>query len=187
MDLPNLSAQQVCMVDMPSPHQRPAAGLDELCADAIRRRHRELRRDVRRVREQLRGLADAGSPSPDIVQQFDGLATFLELHLVKEENILFPALEALAEAARAGASRPPLPFPSVLNPVRLLEGEHVRVHDLLARVREAARLAQPDAGEERWAPVFNALATLEATLDEHVRFEDEVLFPKALEVERRLG
>ena len=176
------------MVDMPSPHQRGAAGLDELCADAIRRRHRELRRDVRRVREQLRGLADAGSPSPDIVQQFDGLATFLELHLVKEENILFPALEALAEAARAGRSRPPLPFPSVLNPVRLLEGEHVRVHDLLARVREAASLAQPDAGAgaARWVPVFDALATLEATLDEHVRFEDEVLFPRALEVERRL-
>ena len=175
------------MADMPSPHERVAAGLDELCADALRRRHRELRRDVRHVREQLRGLAGAGSPAPDIVQQFDGLATFLELHLVKEENILFPALEALAEAARAGGSRPPLPFPSVLNPVRLLEGEHVRVHELLVRVMEAARLARPEGDEERWVPAFAALAALQATLDEHVRFEDEVLFPKALEVERQLS
>jgi regulator of cell morphogenesis and NO signaling len=173
------------MADLPSPHQS-APRLDEMCADAIRRRHRELRRDVRRVREQLRGLATPGSPLPDIVQQFEGLAAYLELHLVKEENILFPALEALAEAARAGGSRPPLPFPSVLNPVRLLEGEHVRVHDLLARVTEAARLAQPEAPDQRWPAVHGALTALGATLAEHVRFEDEVLFPTALEVERRL-
>jgi regulator of cell morphogenesis and NO signaling len=173
------------MADTPPPHHLDAAGLDELCADAIRRRHLELRRDLRHVRDALGNLPD-GAPSPDVVRQFEGLATFLELHLVKEENILFPALAALAEAARTGGSRPPLPFPSVLNPVRLLEGEHVRVHDLLAQVREAARLAQSAVGEARWGEVLYALATLDLTLAEHVRFEDEVLFPRALEVERRL-
>ena len=174
------------MADTPSPHPPDSSSLGELCADATRRRHRELRRDVRGVGEQLRHLFDGGVPAPRIVQQFDILAAFLELHLAKEEHILFPALDALAQAASAGGSRPPLPFPSVLNPVRLLESEHVRVRELLDRVQETARQGPPQGGEGRWAPVVDALEALGATLDEHVRFEDEVLFPKALDIERRL-
>ena len=144
--------------------------------------------DVRRVAELLTSLAEAGPPAPQILEQYEALAAFLELHLAKEENILFPALVALAEAARTGQPRPPLPFPSVLNPVRLLEGEHARLHDLLDRLRDATvGLALPVDAGGRWRQAFDALAALDSALAEHVRFENEELFPKALETERQLG
>lgn len=175
------------MADMPSPHGRSVA-LDELCDYAAARRHHELRLDVRRVADLLRTLSDDGPPTPQVIEQYEDLATFLELHLAKEENILFPALVALAEAARAGQPRPPLPFPSVLNPVRLLEVEHARLHELLDRLRAVtAELAVPAEAGEPWRRAYEALASLDAALAEHVRFENEVLFPQALEVERQLG
>lgn len=175
------------MADMPSPLGGSAA-LDELCDYAAARRHRELRLDVQQVADQLKPLAGDAPPAPEILEQYRELAAFLELHLSKEENILFPALVSLAEAARAGQPRPPLPFPSVLNPVRLLESEHARLHELLDRLRvTTAGLALPVDAGEKWRRAYDALATLDAALAEHVRFENEVLFPQALEVERQLG
>lgn len=177
----------MCMADLPSPHGGSVA-LDELCEYATARRHHDIRLDLQRVADLLAPLADNGPPAPEVIEQYGELAHFLELHLSKEENILFPALVSLAEAARAGQPRPPLPFPSVLNPVRLLEGEHARLHELLDRLRvTTAGLAVPVDAGERWRHAYEALAALDATLAEHVRFENEVLFPQALEVERQLG
>lgn len=175
------------MADMPSPHSGSLA-LDELCDYAAARRHHELRLEVRRVAGLLRRLSDEGLPASQILEQYEDLATFLELHLAKEENILFPALVALAEAARAGQPRPPLPFPSVLNPVRLLEGEHARLQELLDRLRAlTASVALPVDAGERWRRAYEALASLDAALAAHVRFENSVLFPRAIEVERQLA
>lgn len=97
------------MADMPSPHGGSGA-LDELCDYAAAWRHHELRADVQQVAHLLEPLAGDAPPAPEILEQYQELAAFLELHLSKEENILFPALVSLAEAARAGQPRPPCLF-----------------------------------------------------------------------------
>lgn len=176
------------MAEGESPGGGGPEALDELCGYAAGRHHQALRLDLRRVAGLVRPLAEDGPPGPAVVALFDDIATYLERHLTKEEHILFPALTALAEALRLGQPRPPLPFPTLLNPVRLLEGEHAWLHERMERLREVtAGVAFPVDGGEPWRRAYEGLAALDADLAEHVRFEHDVLFPQALEVERRLG
>ncbi len=53
----------------------------------------------------------------------------LEPHLLKEERVLFPAIEALATGRRDFG------FGTVANPIRMMEREHDRAGDLLAELR----------------------------------------------------
>lgn len=175
------------MADSTSSRPGSVAALSELCAvDA--RRHQGLRADLRRVADLLQPLAQDGPPAPEILEVFGDLSTFLDRHLTKEEHILFPALSAVADADRLAQPRPALPFPSLLHPIRLLEGEHVRLQELGDRLRRATAgfVVPVDAGNH-WRDAYDSLATLDVAMTEHVRFENEVLFPAALDVERRLA
>jgi regulator of cell morphogenesis and NO signaling len=101
--------------------------------------------------------------------------------------LLFPAIAALAEADRAGTRRPPLAFATVLHPIRVMEAEHARIERAVGRMRELAQaVPEPDTLSPNWRHCMADLATLDAELREHHRAENEVLFPRALEVERRL-
>jgi regulator of cell morphogenesis and NO signaling len=118
---------------------------------------------------------------------FGELAELIEAHLAKEENLLFPALEALANAERMGRSRPPLPFVTVLHPIRLMEAEHVRIELALDRLRELVlAVSEPDTLSASWHQCMAELSHLDDDLREHHRTENEHLFPQALELERRI-
>ena len=163
--------------------------LDAICNVIVDRYHAGLHRTLPRIRDSLRALT-ASSPTPklhSISVAFGELAARIEEHLAKEENLLFPAIESLSMAAREGSGRPPLAFATVLHPIRMMEAEHVRIEAALDRLREAARtLAEPDASLPTWRTCMAELAQLDTDLREHHRTEDELLFPRALELEARL-
>jgi iron-sulfur cluster repair protein YtfE (RIC family) len=80
--------------------------------------------------------------------------------------------------------RPPLPFPSLAHPIRVMEADHARLDQVRADARAAIGAA---AGPpERWAGFVQAFARLDAALESHARYENEVLFPRALELEARM-
>jgi regulator of cell morphogenesis and NO signaling len=163
--------------------------LDALCDRIVADTHARAHAAVPRIRGRLAALAarEPRSAAPALHQAFAALADRLLAHLAKEENILFPALTALAEADRAGRSRPPLAFPTVLHPIRVLESEHVQLTAGLETIETIVRGAgQPAADDEAWRVVLNDLAKFGAELVAHVTFEAEVLFPLALELDRRV-
>ena len=164
--------------------------IDELCAIIVSRHHAYLHRALPILQEDLSRLADvdcaAGALAEtrtlvaDLVQQLKG-------HLSKEENVLFPALVALAQADREGGNRPALPFPTVLHPIRVMETEHARIETTMARLRALTQgFAPQDDASVAWRQCLTQLAQLDADLREHHRTENEELFPRALELERRL-
>lgn len=164
--------------------------IDQLCDQIVARHHAYLRRTLPVIVEDFARLGDdegAGGQLgetrgvvADLVQQLKG-------HLSKEENLLFPALAALARAERDGSGRPALPFPTVLHPIRMMETEHERIEVLMARLRALTREFVPgDDSSAVWRHCLAQLAQLDADLREHHRTENEELFPRALELERRL-
>jgi regulator of cell morphogenesis and NO signaling len=163
--------------------------LDVMCDEIVERYHAALRRSLPRIRDDLAHLY-ATSMSPAILRLatvFSELAELIEAHLAKEENLLFPALEALANAERTGGTRPPLPFATVLHPIRLMEAEHARIALALDRLRELVlAVSEPDTLSAAWHQCMADLSRLDDDLREHHRTEDEVLFPSALELERRM-
>jgi regulator of cell morphogenesis and NO signaling len=165
--------------------------LDALCDAVLERYHTYLHGAIPRIRGWLGTLADRELAAvPDLAEARAAFADLSEqtlLHLAKEEAILFPALAALAHADCEGGPRPQLPFPTVLHPIRLMETEHARLAASLMRMREVtANFRVPPDGSEAWRRCYRELERLDQTLSEHLQVENDVLFPRALDLERRL-
>jgi regulator of cell morphogenesis and NO signaling len=180
---------------MAEPHREPVSAeasaqpLDALCDDILVRHHAYAHIAVPRIRGQLAALLER---EPGVVPErlpaaFAGVADLLLNHLAKEENILFPALSLMAEAERTGGGRPPLAFPTVLHPIRLMEAEHARLAegmDELARL--TSDFAVPDGASDSLRRLLTELRTFGAQLSAHLQEENDILFPLALELDRRL-
>lgn len=163
--------------------------LDAICDDIVERYHASLHHTLPQIRNELTDLAGSGaSPTLEMMRvAFVELAFRIQSHLAKEENLLFPALEALYRAHRTGASRPPLPFATVLHPIRFMEAEHLVIESALDQVREfALKVPEADTLTAAWRRCMTDLKQLDADLREHHRIENEVLFPAALDLERRV-
>lgn len=161
--------------------------LDAMCAD-MAQYHASLRRSLPRIRASLDALA-ANDPPPAVALMraaFASLADMLESHLTKEENLLFPALSALLDAERMGRSRPPLPFATLLYPIRMMETEHLRIENALDILRQFATDAAAAPSSAEWRRCLGELRHLDDELRDHDRFENEILFPAALDLERRV-
>jgi len=157
-----------------------------MCTEMVRY-HASLRESLPRLRDSLDHLSAADAPpAVDLMRSaFTALTDMLEAHLRKEENLLFPALSALSDAERTGRGRPVMPFATLLYPIRMMEAEHLRIENALDILRQfAADSAQP--ASPAWRQCLAELRQLDVELRRHDRFENEVLFPAALDLERRV-
>ncbi|HSB88272.1 MAG TPA: iron-sulfur cluster repair di-iron protein [Ilumatobacteraceae bacterium] len=125
-------------------------------------------------------LAVHGERHPELVEVrrlVSALRADLEPHLLKEERILFPAIDALA------AGRREFHFGSVENPIRMMEREHELAGDLLAALRAVtAGYDVPADGCASFRSLYARLAELEADTHEHIHKENNVLFPAAIQM-----
>lgn len=166
-----------------------SADIELVCDAIVDRYHGGLQESLARIRDEMESVsATAASPQLEVLRvAFGELAEQIEYHLAKEEHLLFPAFGALSAADRAGGHRPATAFVTVLHPIRVMEAEHVRIEKALDRLGELAQaVSEPDGASSIWRRCLTDLAELDAELREHHRAENEVLFPRALELEQRL-
>lgn len=177
------------MADEPTRSDLDAGGasIDTLCESILARHHAYAHGALPRIRGHLAALTEQEPALAPVHAAFGRLADRLASHLAKEEHILFPALVALAEAERAGRTRPPMAFPTVLHPIRLMEAEHARLAADLEALRQAADgfALAPGASDAR-RRVMGELAAFSADLQAHLRIENDVLFPRAVDLDGRL-
>ncbi len=137
-----------------------AAETAELAQSILDSHHALLRRELPRLAEAL-----AGAP-PRLRVPFQHLRRVMDDHMAKEENILFPAILALARGEAAGGC-------GVGGPIAQMMAEH----DEIRTLEEALRSASREAG-----PLEPSLLALLDDLGVHAAKEDELLFPAALEL-----
>lgn len=115
---------------------------------------------------------------------FRQLCEDLRPHMMKEELILFPYVRQLERAAASGLPAPRPPFGTVNNPVRVMMLEHDTAGDILRELRAAAAdyVATEDACVS-FRTFYQALAGFEQDLHQHIHLENNVLFPRAVELE----
>jgi regulator of cell morphogenesis and NO signaling len=165
------------------------SNMELLCDAIVDRYHASLQESLPRIRDEMQSMsATAASPELEMLRAaFTEVSEQIASHLAKEEHLLFPAIAALSAAEREGRRRPALAFATVLHPIRFMEAEHDRIEMAVERLRELARVVpEPDTLTPNWHQCMTDLARLEHELREHHRTENEVLFPRALELERRL-
>jgi regulator of cell morphogenesis and NO signaling len=127
-----------------------------------------------------------GARHPELVRiaaAFDGMGRDLQQHMLKEEHVLFPYVRELASAGggRASAS----PFGTVENPIRMMEREHQEAGDELRLIRELTNgFTPPSDACITYRACFEELKAFERDLHRHVHLENNVLFPRAVALER---
>ena len=163
--------------------------LEDVLAECLERLHLALHRALPLVRDELAELCGLSGSTElrDVRVAFSALADQVEGHLAKEEHLLFPAVKALAAAEADRSRRPVLPFVTLLHPIRLMEAEHLRIEAAVEHLRDLAlEVAEPDSRTPGWRRCLLALARFDRDLREHRRVQDEILFPRVLELERHV-
>jgi regulator of cell morphogenesis and NO signaling len=167
------------------------APLAELVDHILVRYHGRLREDLPRLSEMaervVRAHGEKRPEVPEVARVLAGLRAEMEAHTQKEERVLFPYVGQLAQLDAAGGTLPGSPFGSVRAPIGCMEDEHIAAGEALARLRELTGGFQPPAGAcPTFRGLYHGLAELEADTHRHVHLENNVLFPRAVELEGRL-
>lgn len=147
--------------------------------------HQYLKRELERLDFFTEKMARKHGPAkPELValrEVFVTLRQDLEQHLAKEEQILFP----LCRQMEAAGGLVPSHCGSVGNPIAVMVREHEDAGELLARMREVTHdYAVPEDACNTYRAVYASLQEMEADLHEHIHKENNILFPRAIEVER---
>jgi len=128
-----------------------------------------------------------GKNHPELLQVqqvFAALAEELRVHLMKEEQMLFPYISLMEESALAGEPAPPAMFGTVANPVRMMMQEHDGAGEALRALRSVTvNYTVPEDACISYRTLFQALQDFEADLHQHIHFENNVLFPRAIAME----
>ena len=164
------------------------ADLTELVRQIVTRHHRYVREMSPVITGWLDKLAGRhGTRHPELHQvraTFLALADEMDLHMQKEETLLFPFIESLAGAARRQMPAPPSPFGTLLNPIRVMENDHREAGDALARLRSLTNgYAPPDDACTTYRLCYRELEAFEADMHRHVHLENHILFPRAIALE----
>lgn len=117
---------------------------------------------------------------------FLGLVQELSSHLMKEEMILFPYVRGLEEAKASGGPVARAPFGSVQNPVAMMEHEHDSAGNALRAMSKVTNgYSAPADACVSYQTLYKALAAFEADLHRHIHLENNILFPRAVEMEKQ--
>jgi regulator of cell morphogenesis and NO signaling len=117
---------------------------------------------------------------------FGSLRVELEMHMHKEEAILFPFLAQYGRAETLGQPLPPIPFGSIANPIGMMEREHESAGGALAEIGEITHgFSYPPYACSTVRALFDGLKALKNDLHAHIHLENNILFPRAIALERR--
>ncbi len=123
---------------------------------------------------------------PEVQKVFSGLGAELSMHMMKEENILFPYLTRMEQAIQSGHPGIRPPFGTVENPIHMMMMEHDSAGDALRELRRlTSDYAAPADACISYQTLYKALADFEADLHQHIHLENNILFPRAVEMEKR--
>ena len=165
-----------------------AQPLADLVAHIIAKHHKYTREEIARLGPLFDKVCSVhGKNHSELVRMreiFSGLEQELSSHMMKEEMILFPYIVRMEEARAGKAPVVPPPFGTVQNPVAMMIHEHDSAGQALKTMRQAsAGYVAPEDACARYRTLYTALEDFEADLHQHIHLENNILFPRAVEME----
>jgi regulator of cell morphogenesis and NO signaling len=165
-----------------------SAPLSELTHHIREKHHRYVRAAIPSIQALLvKVKAKHGPTHPEVAaidELFAKMGREMIMHMQKEEQILFPYIDALEPATKCDCSIEPPFFQTVRNPIQAMMREHDSSGDLARQIRTASADYTPPADACRsFKALYEDLKRFELDLHEHVHLENNVLFPRAVEAE----
>jgi regulator of cell morphogenesis and NO signaling len=169
-----------------------SAALGELTEHIREKHHRYVREAVRRIQPLAAKVKGKhGNIHPELAQieeLFSQVSREMTAHMQKEEQVLFPYIEALERAAN-GQERIERPFfQTVRNPVHAMMQEHDVAAALVRQIRDASSgYTVPEGACASYQALYRDLHEFETDLHRHVHLENNILFPRAVDLEPAVG
>lgn len=162
----------------------------DLLADYIEKKHhRYVENRIPEIIPYLEKLCKVhGERHPElfeITSEFKKSAGELAAHMKKEELILFPFVRKMVEAKQKGDEVALPHFGSVENPVAMMKEEHEAEGERFMHIANLSNNYTPPADAcNTYRVTFALLNEFEEDLHLHIHLENNILFPKAIEMEK---
>ena len=174
----------------PTQDQEPDVGamaLGDLIEHILEAHHQYLRQELPRLGAMLRKVervhGDRDERLAAMLAVFEAFTQELNQHMMKEEEILFPAIARMESTGAQVAGC----FGSVANPIARMEAEHDSAGNALEQLRALSDgFTPPDWSCNTYRAMLDGLHELECNMHAHVHKENNILFPKAIRLEGEL-
>ncbi|MCC6587261.1 MAG: iron-sulfur cluster repair di-iron protein [Bryobacterales bacterium] len=168
------------------------ASLRDLTSYIVAKHHEFLRSEMPLLSARLQKVVQVHGEKDSRLQElrgvFEDLRDELDMHMHKEEMILFPYIEHLEGVAEAGVPLGDVPFGSVGNPIRMMEHEHESAGRALERIRQLTNgFVLPEFACATVRALWQGLDNFEKDLHQHIHLENNILHLRAIELESQLS
>jgi regulator of cell morphogenesis and NO signaling len=162
--------------------------LENLSSHIITKHHSYVKRELPRLAQLAQKVVNRhGSTKlelPIIAATLMRLDEELTQHLAKEESILFPYIAALEQSVSTGTAKPEGCFGTVSNPIAMMTQEHDAAGSLSGEIRRpSGDFTTPGDACPTFHAFFDGLREFEQDLHQHIHLENNILFPRAIELE----
>lgn len=164
----------------------------DLLVDYIEKKHhRYVEEKIPELKQYLKKLCKVhGERHPElheISQHFNLTAGELTMHMKKEELILFPWIRKMVKVLQQGETLDRPHFGSVKNPIAAMMQEHENEGERFMLIAALSADYTPPADAcNTYRVAFSLLQEFENDLHRHIHLENNILFPKAEELEKKL-
>jgi len=162
-------------------------------ADYIEEKHHSfMKEELPRLEQLLDKTSNAhkekhGQMLTELKETYAALKSEVELHLAKEEQILFPFIRQIENFQQNQSDKPELHCGSVENPIGQMEYEHDNAGKALDKMRQITlNYKLPEDACNTFKALYDGLKALEADLHEHIHLENNILFPRAIDLEKNI-
>jgi len=121
----------------------------------------------------------------EIFKLFSQSSIDLGMHLKKEERILFPFIRQLVKIQNSGQHTEEEHFGTIQNPIAMMKEEHVKEGKRFDNISTlSGGYTVPEDGCNTYRAAYAMLNEFEQDLHTHIHLENNILFPKAIEMEK---
>ena len=165
--------------------------LSRLIQHIVRAHHNCVRQELPRLAEMASKLSAKRS---DREPQLTKIAELIEMlrgemyaHIQKEEQVLFPFISQMDQESIVAYRPAHACFRSVTHPIFMMEQEHESADRIVAEIiRLTNRFEPPSWACATHTALFSGLREFEAGLRQHVHLENDILFPRAIQMEAEI-
>lgn len=163
--------------------------LAKLCDHIVQTHHAYVKDQMPQIYAYLQKVSSKhGERHPElykIFQTFAAVKEEMEGHMKKEELILFPRIKELQKLADNEDAHLQLNITYLQSPINVMEQEHDHAGNLLNDIRLLSNdYTVPQDACTTYRLSFAALKAFELDLHQHVHLENNILFPKAIQLFR---
>lgn len=192
-DIDELVVQLNAMIDQPQASSMDVSSWPlDLLSDYIEKKHHAyIEENIPIINGYLEKIVNAhGNRHMELYEVqtiFKEAMGELSMHLKKEELMLFPYIRKMVKAKITGASLEPPSFGSIVHPISKMDDEHDFEGEAFRKIAFFTHdYETPEDGCNTYRVTMEKLREFEEDLHFHIHLENNILFRKAIALEKEL-